>query len=210
MTGAQSLQPDARAGFELTSFEEVRATPTTSLLRLTGRWRGPGHPPASPALIIEAAGTRERLMPLAGPPAQSVSVWRAGYAIPPGALATPGVALALDAGDGDLVPLPLPSRIREPSIATARPRSPSAPLHGDSVSSLSDRDAREREKIERLTRELERTQREVERLHQLEQRLSKSESALAAAEAQVETLRAQLQEARAHAANLAAGNREGR
>jgi hypothetical protein len=206
MTGAESLRPEARPGFELTSFEEVRATPTTSLLRLTGRWRGPGRPPASPALVIEAGGRRERLMPLAGPPAQSGSIWRAGYAIPPDALATPGVRLALDAGD--LVPLPLPSRVREPSIAPQARGATSVSAsrsRGDVVSlRLSDADRREREKIERLTRELERAHREVESLRQFEQRLAKSEAALAGAEAQIETLRAQLQEARAHAADLAA------
>ena len=208
MTGTQSLRPDARAGFELTSFEEVRATPATSLLRLTGRWRG-SRPPAAPALIMEADGRRERLTPLAGPPPETGSVWRAGYAIRPDALATPGIAIFLDGGEGEMVPLPLPSRVRSPSIGSTRGAAARSTVRpgdrGDTVAiRLSDEEQRERDKADRLTRELERAYREVERLQQLEGRLLKSEAALAAAEAQIETLRAQLQEAREHAAGLAA------
>jgi hypothetical protein len=206
MTGAQSLRFDSRADFELTSFEEVRATPATSLLRLTGRWRGSAQPPASPVLIVDIAGRRQRLAPLAGPRPQSGALWRAGYAIPPDMLATPGVSLALETGVGE-VPLPLPSRVRAPSIATASgpttPRAQAGPASVVSIN-LSDDDLRERARAERLTRELERAHREIERLGQLEERLRKSEAALASAEAQVETLRVQLQEARAHAAELAA------
>jgi hypothetical protein len=211
VTGTPSLSPGARAGFELESFEEVRATPTTSLLRLTGRWRGVARPPAAPSLIIAASGRHEALAPLAGPPPEADRLWRAGYAIPPSALATPGVALFLDAGERESLPLPLPSRVRAPSIETPRARpgvQPPARQRGAAVSiRLSDEDHREREKVERLTRELERAQREVERLAALEAKLLKSEAALTAAEAQIETLRAQLQEARAHAAELAARRR---
>jgi hypothetical protein len=212
MSGAQSLRTDARAGFELTSFEEVRATPSTSLLRLTGRWLGTTRPPAAPALIIDAAGRRERLAPLAGPPAAPGAVWRAGYAIAPDTLATPGVTLALDTGDGKLS-LPLPARVRAPSVATQRTGAVAGPqpVRSGSVISikLSEEDRREREKAERLTRELERAHRELERLRQLEERLLKSEAALAAAEEQIETLRGQLRNARSHAAQLGArGGRE--
>jgi hypothetical protein len=211
VTGApQGLHPNARSAFEVTSFEEVRATPATSLLRLTGRWNGIARPPAAPALLIDAGGRQDRLLPLAGPAPESGSVWRAGYAIPPDALATPGVALHLDTGSGELLPLPLPSRVRAPSIgpsrrtAAGRSSSTAQARQGASSLRLSDEDRRERDKSDRLTRELERAHREVERLQQLEARVLRSEAALAAAEAQVETLRAQLHEAREHAAGLAA------
>lgn len=208
MSGTQSLRPDARAGFELTSFEEVRATPATSLLRLTGWWHRVS-PPAAPALVTEAAGRRERIAPLAGPPPESGSAWRAGYAIGPDALATPGIAIYLDAGDGELVSLPLPSRVRAPSIGgRASARSRVAERQAPVPIRLSEDEIREREKMERLSRELERAHREVERLGQLESRLLRSEAALTAAEAQIEVLRAQLQEARAHAADLAARRRD--
>jgi len=111
------------AEFETQSFEFVRATPRTSLLRVSGVWRGEfAHRNGPPALVVTNGSRAHRIAPLPegpGPGWASLSdaLWRAGYAVPTELVDQGRTRFALDPGDGRTVLL---SKPREAGAAARR------------------------------------------------------------------------------------------
>ncbi len=134
--------------FEVSSFEQVQATPGTVLLRIGGAWLGPVRERLAPPMLVIDDGRRTHRVaalpgpddanPLAGPePTQ----WRAAYAAPE-ALLGGRPAFALDIGRGGLIDIPRPGvrTIVRPAAAPAAP--------------VDDRAAREEQERARAEQEL--------------------------------------------------------
>ena len=96
--------------FELDTFEFVRASASTALVRVCGRWRAEGSRllPA-PLLTVVSLGQRHRLQPVAGTPAPRTALdaapWAGGFAAPMG-LVKSGEAWTIEIGTELIFALP--------------------------------------------------------------------------------------------------------
>lgn len=118
--------------FETEQFEYLKATETTVLLRVAGRWRGKA--PESCALIALTGDGATRLEPL--PPAPGGTrddLWRVAYSGPIALVEQRGARFALEMGD-ERVALPRPGERGAPAAAAAPKREkPAPPAHKRSL-----------------------------------------------------------------------------
>src|SRR5947209_16941577 len=103
--------------FELEAFEQVQATSSTALLRLSGRWHSPSRERLTPPLLLIDDGRRtHRVAALPGPDdvaplaAPDGPGWRAAFSARLELLAGASAAFALDLGDYSILDLPRPTR----------------------------------------------------------------------------------------------------
>lgn len=83
--------------FQIEQFEYVKATETTALLRIAGRWRGAAPERCALVAIGTDAATRFDALPQT-PSGTSDDLWRAAYSAPLEVVETRGAAFELDTG----------------------------------------------------------------------------------------------------------------
>ena len=125
--------------FELDTFEFVRASASTALVRVCGRWRAEGSRllPA-PLLTVVSLGQRHRLQPVAGTPAPRTALdaapWAGGFAAPMG-LVKSGEAWTIEIGTELIFALPA---LHE-RVTGIRPLPPQVPAPTPAPGSAGDR-----------------------------------------------------------------------
>jgi predicted nucleic acid-binding Zn-ribbon protein len=100
--------------FEVERFEYLKASPTSGLLRLAGRWAEGHDPGAEPTLTVVVGGRRDELEALPSVPNGADGVWRAAFAGSPEAIEQPGAAFELAAAS---VTVELPPPDEQPGAA---------------------------------------------------------------------------------------------
>src|SRR3954470_23687354 len=91
---------------DVEQFEYLKASETTALLRLSGRWTG-GADPGDCKLVASSGGTRLVLEPLPHPPGQS-DPWRSAYSAPLKRIESGRTRFSLETPTGGAPALPHP------------------------------------------------------------------------------------------------------